>query len=474
MAEYWTNRRAYLLSHEKGAIQKIDDAVRIALCFPNSYYVGMSNLGFQSAYWHFNLPENVKAERAFSEENEKPLTLETGRALDAFTAVAFSISFELDYVNVLHMLASSKIPLAREARRDHHPLVFAGGFITQFNYQPLIPFVDFILVGECEDLFLSVTSELVRYTTTRATTKQEFLKRLSMIEGVFVPAYPKDVVPLVANIDECETVSHVVTPFSEFKDMFLIELSRGCFHACNYCVSAYVYNKVRARNVDDVIASCKKGLALTSKIGFIASAPSDYPEIEALCAFLEKENVRVSFSSLRANTITRPLIKLLVRSGQRILTLAPETGSEVLRKNMNKNIRDDVFFTVAGMAKEEGIRKIKLYMMIGLPGETEDDITMNISFIKKMAEILPTRVSVTPFIPKPKTPFEECSIASKSVLREKIRAMRTHLKKMKKVTIAFDGVKTAERQAAFAKGDRTLLLEEAEKLSVEYAVSSKQ
>lgn len=460
MAEYWIDKRRDLLSSEKGTIQKVDIALRIALCYPNSYYVGMSNLGFHTAYRYFNLPENSKAERAFYEGGHKPLTVETGRALNDFHAIGFSSSFELDYENILRMLFLSKIPLWRTERFSSHPLVFLGGFTTFFNYAPLRPFVDFTFVGESELLFALVTDVLVRYAK-KQFSREDALRALSLIEGVDVSDYTDSVsAQTVPSIDTVDTSSCIVTPHTEFSDTFLIELARGCYHGCKFCVSGHVYSSVRVRNISIVKAMCERAFAYTKRIGFIASAPSDYPYMPELIDYIEAMGIDATFSSLRASSIDERLLRLFARHRKKTLTLAPETGSERLRECIGKRIANNTFYDVVQNAKKHGFQRIKLYIMIGLPGEEAVDRQATVSFINQIARILPLRISISPFIPKPKTPFAEYSLLAKKELKEHMLFYKKMVLSTKRsIRLQFDGIPLAEKQAFYAKGDESTLVD---------------
>lgn len=460
MAEYWIDKRRDLLASEKGTIQKVDIALRIALCYPNSYYVGMSNLGFHTAYRYFNLPENSKAERAFFEGGYRPFTVETGRALNDFHAIGFSCSFELDYENILRMLFLSKIPLQRSERFDSHPLIFLGGFTTFFNYAPLRPFVDFTLVGESELLFAPVTDILIQYAIKKKS-REDALRALSLIEGVDVPGF-NDVISAqaVSCIDAVDSSSCIVTPHTEFRDTFLIELARGCYHGCKFCVSGHVYRSVRVRTISIVKSLCERAFVYTKRIGFIASAPSDYPFMPELIDYIEAMNIDATFSSLRVSSIDDRLLRLFARHRKKSLTLAPETGSERLRERIGKSISNNIFYDVVAKAKKHGFKRIKLYIMIGLPGEEAVDRQETVLFINAIARILPLRISLSPFIPKPKTPFAEYSLLSKKALKEHILFYKKNVSYSAcSIRLQFDGFPMAEKQVLYAKGDERTLFD---------------
>lgn len=458
VVESWTAKRRALLADELGTIQKVDESLKIALAFPNSYFIGMSNLGFHTAYQAFNQHSHTKAERVFYEKNTRPCTLETNRTLRAFHAIGFTVSFELDYDHILEMLDCSKIARLNTQRQERDPLIFAGGFVTFFNYKPLIPIMDFIVVGEAEEVFSPLAEILLRFAEGECE-KQETLQALSRCAGVFVPEYNNKVTTqYVEDLNKYETVSRIVTPHTEFKNMYLIELARGCFHSCKFCVSGNVYAKTRVRDVSQIIKSIAHGQEITNRFGFIASAPSDYPAIDTLLEFLEEQEVFFSFSSLRVTSITKVLLEKLAKSGQRTLTLAPESGSERLRFAIGKDIPDETFMRVVLWAKAVGYKNVKLYMMIGLPEETENDILLLTHFVRDVAKMLPVRVSITPFIPKPRTPFAQYSIDSKAALKKKVSTIRKKCSRTSRIRIQCDSLIQAAKQALYAKGDEELLV----------------
>jgi radical SAM superfamily enzyme YgiQ (UPF0313 family) len=464
VAEYWIDKRYELLSSEKGTIQKVDIALRIALCYPNSYFVGMSNLGFHTAYRYFNRADESKAERAFYENGSRPFTIETGRALNDFHAIGFSCSFELDYENVLRMLSLSKIPLYRRERSRSHPLIFLGGFTTFFNFAPLEPFVDFILVGESEPLFAPVCDILIQYAKNKVS-KTEALRALSLIDGLYVPERNNTIsLQSVPTLDTSDTSSCIVTPHTEFNNTFLIEIARGCYHGCKFCVSGHAYSSIRTRSIDTVKSMCERVFPYTKRIGFIASAPSDYPWMPELIEYIETNTIDATFSSLRASSIDERLLKLFARHRKKTLTLAPETGSERLRTYIGKNIMNNTFYEVARNAKKHGFQKIKLYIMIGLPGEEAIDREQTVSFIDHISKILPLRISMTPFIPKPKTPFGNCYLLDRRALKEHISFYKKSLSK-NSIRLRFDGIRLAEKQALYAKGDEHTLTDFAASLT---------
>ncbi len=458
--EYWRGKEKDYLKEEKGTFLKVDLSAKIALCYPNTYYVGMSSLGFQTAYRHFNAHPYVKAERVFWEEgNCVPVSLESGRRLRDFTAVSFSVSFELDYGNVIALLNTSNIEPIREKRQDNDPILFCGGFVTYFNYRPLMPLFDFIFVGESDGLFNVVADKLHKYYTDRFYSKYDFLSELASMDGIYVPGFNKELKPprCENNVELAETYSVITTPNTEFKNMVLLEIARGCPYSCKFCLAGNA-RRYRYRR----FSSLKKTMDLISmnadKIGLVASDPSSHPEILRICDYLTKKGIKFSFSSLRASSVSNDFIEYIRKAGLKTLTLAPESASEKLRYEIGKKIKDEIFFDVIEKVRKIGITKVKFYFMIGLPGETEDDVLKIAEFAKMAAEIIEVFLSVNIFIPKPSTPFAECHLLDKKRAVRYYGIIRKKLSRLKNVSYTLENIRYSALQYRFAHGNEDLLL----------------
>ena len=373
--------------------------INISLVYPNTYSMGMSNLGFHSIYYQINSRDDALCHRAFipSYENADNITtLEGDKSINEYDIVGFSISFELDYINIIKILESANISAFSQNRNG--PLVMAGGPAATFNPEPLSPFVDFFVIGEGEEVIHDI---LEQYRHFQNRDKQEILEALAQIKGVYVPsfykvAYDKEgkvldirhesYVPAkvtkrwIKDIDEYNTESVILTPYTEFKDMFLTEVSRGCGRNCRFCMAGYCYRIPRHRSLDKVLERAEFGSKHKDKIGLVGAAVSDYPFIDQLAEQLVENNIKFSVSSLRADTLREPLMQGLAFSGHKTLTIAPEAGSDRLRQVINKGITDEHVINSVKLAHKYRVDNLKLYYIIGLPGESDEDLKEMVDF----------------------------------------------------------------------------------------------
>lgn len=450
----------FLVQNEIGTIKKGAPKIRVALIYPNSYWVGMSNLGLHTIYHELNRRRDTGCERVFfSPRSRKPhLSIETQRPISKFDCLAISCSFELDYLNILKMLHLAKIPIRSKERPGRFPLIMAGGVFTFFNFRPLANFVDFFVVGEAEEAIhevMDVISSL--FPVTSYQKKQKLLQNLAGVDGVYVPGISQKVKARRIDVNRYDTVSRILSPYTEFKNMYLIELSRGCNRGCKFCLTGSVYGRMRTRDLQRILRAADEGLRHTKRIGLVAAAVSDYPQIDELCQRLSAKGARLSVSSLRPDSLSSALLESLVQSGQRTITIAPEVGSEKLRFFLNKSITDDQVLDAISRARDRGMKRAKLYFMIGLPTETSKDISSLIDLIKRVARILPVKCSITPFIPKPKTPFGDYEIEDKRSLKAKLYEIRGKLKRCPRVSIISESLNRSLLQARLAKGDEKVL-----------------
>ncbi len=477
-----------LVDSEIGTIRKSwRQKISIALVYPNSYHVGMSSLGYQTLYDLLNGSAQVVCERAFlpdarGPETSRPTTIESGRPIADADIIAFSISFENDYPHVLTILDQAGIPLQSGARSARHPLVIAGGVACFLNPEPIAPFIDCFLLGEAEGILPS----FFQVFEPRAD-KQELLKNLACrVPGAYVPAFYdaryhtdgtlaafepiKDVPPTInrvylKDLDQISTCTAVVTPHTTFDRSFLIEVGRGCPHGCRFCSAGFIYRPPRFRSIARLEQSISRGAGLTDRIGLVGAAVSDLPEIEELCRKLHDQNISIAFSSLRADRLTAGLVSILKKSNVRTATIAPEVGSERMRRVINKGITETDVLTAATALVENGIPNLKLYFMIGLPGETETDIDAIIGLVKQIKHrflassrarkhIGTITVSLNSFVPKPATPFQWAAMDEVGILKRKIKKIKHELRKVANLRINSDIPRWAYLQAMFSRGDR--------------------
>ncbi|HSM74134.1 MAG TPA: radical SAM protein, partial [Desulfobacterales bacterium] len=420
-----------LLASEHGTLRKAwAGRIRVALVYPNSYPVGMSNLGFQTVYRLLNAQQGVVCERVFVPENGGPaVTLESGQPLGAYDVVAFSLSFENDIPNVITLLQRAGLPLHSRDRGGAHPLVVAGGVACFLNPEPLAPFIDLFMLGEAEAMLPAFCG-----TFDPGADRRRMLLRLAQGQaGCYVPAFYRpsyrsdgsleaftplaDVPPRIRRVflpdlSKTGTCSAVVTPHAAFGRTYLIETGRGCPHGCRFCSAGYIYRPPRFRPPALLEENLRQGAAVTDRIGLVGAAVSDLPEIAALCNGLRAKGVRISFSSLRADALTPELIAVLQQSQVKTATIAPDAGSERMRRVINKGIDEASILAAAETLVAAGIPNLKLYFMVGLPTETAADVAAIVALCRRIkhrflassrsrGRIGELTVSLNSFVPKP-------------------------------------------------------------------------
>ena len=438
--------------------------IHIALIYPNSYYLGMSNLGFQTVYGLLNSYDNIVCERAFWEprklEVETPISLESQRPLPDFDILAFSISYELDYFNVVQILKAAGIPIFAADRNESHPLLIAGGPCITANPMPLSTIFDCFAIGEGEPILPGFMAALTEGIEGK---KDALLKKLASLPGVYVPSlYEGKPVrrQWLADLDSAATTSVVLTPDTELGNMHLVEIARGCGWGCRFCLAGFQFRPFRYRPLESLLAQAEQGLQYTNRIGLLAAAVSDHPEIGELAYRLHRMDAEISVSSLRIRPFSQALLKALAKSGAQTLSLAPEAGSERLRSIINKCVTESDIIEAVDKVAKQGIRQAKLYFMIGLPTETDDDIHELVKLtlaLKKRVEGTVTRIAITvePFVPKAGTPFQWLAMAPEDVLDERMNRIKNSLSK-NGIDIRAESVGWSLVQGVLARGDAKL------------------
>jgi radical SAM superfamily enzyme YgiQ (UPF0313 family) len=428
---------------------------RLALAYANRYHVGMSSLGFQRVYELVHRTPDWVAERFFLDHEGMPRSVEHETPLGEFGAVAFSVSFEQDYVGLLQLLARAGIPLWRTARGPGDPLVILGGACAAINPLPMAPFVDLFALGAAENLLPALQAALAE-----EGEREEVLARLAATPGFFVPAHhdPEALAAgeklrkLELTAAQMRAPGHLptsclVTPHTEFAEKFLIEMSRGCPEKCRYCWASFGMGKFRAHPTEFLLAAIARAREVTDQLGFVATAVGDHPEIERLLATAVGLGMRAAVSSIRIPAVTEGVLAALHASGARSLTLAPETGTDRLRRLLNKPVPNELLLEKVRLIFRHGFREVKLYFIVGLPGETMADVEGIVALAAACREVMlaetrPTGragtllLGVNVFVPKPYTPWQREPVASEASLTERIALLRRELPRLGNVRMS--------------------------------------
>jgi len=487
--------RKALPAGERAVIGDRREKLSIALAFPELYYTGMSNLGFQAVYRLLNGQPGTLCQRVFLPDPEDveeyrrtatPLfALESQRPVHSFDVLAFSISYENDYPHLLQMMELARIPIFKKDRTEAHPLIIAGGATVLMNPEPLADFVDLFVIGEAEVVAEPLT-EILRKGREMRTPKEALLTELATIEGIYVPQFyavsyredgtiasfvPKGAFPSrvkrtwLKNLNDSLTTSSLVTPNTELSGMFLLELSRGCRRGCRFCASCYTYYPHRVRDGPLLMEATLEGAGPAEKVGLVGAAISDYPDLVSLGRGILHSPKSLSFSSLRVDSLTPEVADLVWESGQKTITLAPEAGSERMRRVVRKGFTEEEIVRAAEILADRGVRRFRLYFMIGLPWEKMEDVKGIVDLAKKIRHHILKKsggkkgaeritLSLNSFVPKPATPFQWHPFEDLRSLNEKIKTVKNGLRREKGMSVSADFPKWAFLQALLARGDR--------------------
>ena len=464
---------------------------KVAIVYPNTYFVGMSNLGLHIIYEEINLRNDSVCERIFLPEKKEleaydktktPLmSVETQRPMHQFDVVAFDVTFEMDYFHIPLMLRHGRVPIMGKDRTEFDPIVIAGGPCATFNPEPFADFIDAFIIGEGEGIVTAVL-ERIRKGRENGESREETISSLAQIDGVYVPVLytpqyddnkrfvgydiaegaPKTIrrhfEPLTSG---GETV--IATNFTEFGAMYIIEVARGCGRHCRFCMAGYCFRVPRVRPLDILKEGVDRAEKLGKKVGLMGAAISDYPEVDELVTYIRSKDMRYSCASLRADSLTQAVVDGLADSGQKTITIAPETGSERLLRVINKGISEEHLQNAATLSAKSGIQHMRLYIMIGLPTETDEDIEAIVGLAERtqahMAEVGckgRLTLSINPFIPKPFTPFQWMAMDHQKTVEKKLQYIKKALQKNRRIEVLVESPKEAYIQGILARGDRRL------------------
>lgn len=464
---------------------------KVAIVYPNTYFVGMSNLGLHIIYEEINLRNDSVCERIFLPEKKEleaydktktPLmSVETQRPMHQFDVVAFDVTFEMDYFHIPLMLRHGRVPIMGKDRTEFDPIVIAGGPCATFNPEPFADFIDAFIIGEGEGI-VSRVLDIIRDGKMEGLDRHAILRQLANISGVYVPSL---YVPIYSDDGEFkgyhiaegapktikrhfemltsggETV--VATNYTEFGAMYIIEVARGCGRHCRFCMAGYCFRVPRVRPLEILKEGVDRAEKLGKKVGLMGAAISDYPEVDELVTYIRSKDMRYSCASLRADSLTQAVVDGLADSGQKTITIAPETGSERLRRVINKGISEEHLQNAATLSAKSGIQHMRLYIMIGLPTETDEDIEAIVGLAERtqahMAEVGckgRLTLSINPFIPKPFTPFQWMAMDHQKSVEKKLQYIKKSLQKNRRIEVLVESPKEAYIQGVLARGDRRL------------------
>ena len=464
---------------------------KVAIVYPNTYFVGMSNLGLHIIYEEINLRSDSVCERIFLPEKKEleaydktktPLmSVETQRPMHQFDVVAFDVTFEMDYFHIPVMLRHGRVPIMGKDRTEFDPIVIAGGPCATFNPEPFADFIDAFIIGEGEGL-VSHVLDIIRDGKMEGLDRHAILRQLADISGVYVPSlyvpiYSEDGefkgYDIVEGVPKTikrhfemltsggETV--VATNYTEFGAMYIIEVARGCGRHCRFCMAGYCFRVPRVRPLDILKEGVERAEKLGKKVGLMGAAISDYPEVDELVNYIRSKDMRYSCASLRADSLTQAVVDGLADSGQKTITIAPETGSERLRRVINKGISEEHLQNAATLSAKSGIQHMRLYIMIGLPTETDKDIEAIVGLAERTQAHMEKvdckgrlTLSINPFIPKPFTPFQWMAMDNQKVVEKKLQYIKKALQKNRRIEVLVESPKEAYIQGVLARGDRRL------------------
>ncbi len=444
------------LAAEVGRLDK-DAPFRIALTYPSPYGVAMSSLGYQQVYRLLQRIDGVACERVFLPDDadqggrDGPVSYETLRPLGEFPLVAVSVAYELEIAGLVRLLAAAGIPPLARDRDDSHPVVLAGGPLTFSNPVPLGPYVDAIVMGEAEDVLPRVVDHIAG--AANATRARELLAAEAF---VFVPQLHGERLVAIAQCDTAHlpAMSAIRTPHTELKDMFLLEAERGCSRGCTYCVMRRSTNGgMRIISAETVLAAIPEEVR---KVGLVGAAVSDHPQIADIVGSLAERGVQVGLSSLRPDRLKEEFVASLRRAGYKTLTTALDGASERLRHSINRRGYERHYRAAAERARRHGFERLKLYLMVGLPEERDEDLDECAAFVAELSRTVPVALGISPFCAKRNTPLNGVGFAGVRVVNRRLGRLRKGLRgraDVRATSARWAWVEHVLAQGGFAEGE---------------------
>jgi len=449
---------------------------RIALVYPNTYHQGMSNLGFLTVYHLLNSRNDCLCERFFMPDGEMlqeylrtgfPLvSCESQRPLADFDLIALSISFENDYLHLPRIFELGRLPLFAADRDERHPLVLFGGVCAFLNPEPLDDLVDLVAVGEAEPILPNLIPVLKENSRDRA----EIFQELADLPGIYLPRHKQAQRPqrqFLADLDVSASRSFIQSEATEFGDMALTEVARGCTRGCRFCAAGYIYLPPRERSLGNLMGQVETGLCDRQKIGLVGAAVADHSGFKLLQQGILDRGGQVSVSSLRLDALTASEVAALKQAGLRTAAIAPEAGSQRLRDLINKGINETQILHAVQLLADGGILNLKLYFLIGLPTEEQGDLEELLALTEKIrllwreagrarGALGTVTLSINPFIPKPFTPLQWAGMEPEASLKKKLRFLYAAISRMPNTELNSESLRSAVLQAFLSRGDRQI------------------
>lgn len=423
----------------------------IWMAFPGCYSFALSSLGYLHIFRLMDEMEEVNVERVYSDSTKTEIQFKD------VNAIAFSSSFDLDFMSIFQMFDKYKIPYKTSDRDKNMPIIFCGGPVVTANPIPYKDFFDFMIIGDGEQLNTNVVTILA---DNKDKPKDEILKLLAKLNGVYVPTLNQE--KIIKN--SCKIENCVYTPILSddafFKDMFIIEISRGCANCCGFCMASYLNLPVRFAPYENIIEAIDLGLQYTNKIALLGAQVSIHPKFKQICEYIAQKvqknpEIEMSISSLRVDAVDDAMIKTLVSAHQKHVTIAIEAGSERLRKVINKNITEEQIKHTVETARLNGLKGVKIYAMIGIPTETQEDLNEMIRVAKELKQAnkgFDISFAFSSFIPKPHTPLQWCGRFSTKELEKRQNFLQKEFHKIG-VKTSFSSIKWDYWQTVLSRGD---------------------